>query len=170
MSPIRYSTMTKSKDKGFLFGLRLQMIRDALEIGIKPTARLYGVSKNTVKKWLRRYQQGGTSAIKDISKRPHNILHKTPEIVEQEIIRHRKSKPYLGARRLKRDFEIPCSHNATHRIMKQNGLIGLRKKKRINLRHIKDTFKAFEGNSIDTKHLKDIPMYLQQIKVLGLPR
>lgn len=173
MSPVRYSTMTKSKDKGFLFGIRLQMIRDAMESGIKPASRLYGASKNTVKKWLRRYQQGGTSAIKDLSRRPHNIPHKTPSALEQEIIRHRKGKPYLGARRLKRDFDIPCSHNAIHRVMKQNGLIGSRKKKkrkRINLRHIKDRFKAFQRNSIDTKHLKDIPIYLPQMRVLGLPR
>lgn len=173
MSPVRYSTMTKSKDKGFLFGVRLQMIRDALESGIKPAARLYSVSKNTVRKWLRRYHQGGTSLIKDISRRPHNTPHKTSESVEQEIIRHRKSKPYIGAKRLKRDFDIPCSHGAIHRIMKQNGLIGSRKKKkkkRINLRHIKDRFKAFQSNSIDTKHLKDIPMYLPQMRILGLPR
>ncbi|MBI5199164.1 MAG: helix-turn-helix domain-containing protein, partial [Nitrospirae bacterium] len=52
MSPIRYSTMVKSKDKGFLFGIRLQMVRDAIDKGIKPVARFYGVSKNTVKKWL----------------------------------------------------------------------------------------------------------------------
>lgn len=172
MSPVRYSTMTKSKDKGFLFGVRLQMIRDALETGIKPVARLYGVSRNTVKKWFRRYKQGGTSLIIDKSRRPHKIPHKTPESVEQEIIRHKKSKPYLGAKRLKRDFDIPCSHGAIHRIMKQNGLIGTRrkkKKKRRNLRHIKDMFRAFERNSIDTKHLRDIPMYLPQMRILGLP-
>lgn len=172
MSPVRYSTMIKSKDKGFLFGVRLQMIRDALEKGIKPVARLYGVSRNTVRKWLRRYQQGGTKAVKELSRRPHNTPHKTPQAIEDEITRHRKSKPYLGARRLKRDFDIACSHNAIHRIMKQNGLIGPRKKKkkkRISLRHIKERFKAFERNSIDTKHLKDIPVYLAQMKLSGLP-
>jgi hypothetical protein len=79
---------------------------------------------------LRRYQQGGTSLIKDLSKRPHKIPHKTPEFIEQEIIRHKKSKPYLDAKRLKRDFDIPCSHGAIHRIMKQNGLIGQPKARR----------------------------------------
>lgn len=47
MPPVRYCTMIKSKDKGFVFGVRLQMVRDAIEKGIKPVARAYGVSRNT---------------------------------------------------------------------------------------------------------------------------
>lgn len=172
MSPVSYYTMIKSKDKGFVFGIRLQMVRYALEKGIKATARLYGVSRNTVRKWLRRYSEGGTTGIVERSRAPGHIPHKTPKEVEEEILRHRRGKPYLGARRLKRDFGIPCSCGAINRILRQNGLIGKRRKKRakrVSLRAVKDKLRPFERNCVDTKHLKDIPNYLAQMRVLGLP-
>lgn len=164
--------MVKSKDKGFLFGIRLQMVRDAIDKGIKPAARLYGVSKNTIKKWLGRYEEKGTAGIVEKSRAPLTIPHKTKNQVEDEVIQQRKSTPYIGAKRLKRDFDIPCSSGAIHRILKQRGMIPDRKKKkkkRLSLRHIKDTFRPFEKNCIDTKHLKDIPVYLSQMKIMGLP-
>lgn len=63
MPSVSYCNMIKSKDKGFVFGVRLQMARDALEKGIKPVAGTYSVSKNTVRKWLKRYRDGGTTGI-----------------------------------------------------------------------------------------------------------
>jgi transposase-like protein len=161
--------MIKSKDKGFVFSVRLQMVRDALEKGIKATARHYKVSKNTVRKWLRRYLNGGTPRIKEESRAPRRIPHKTPREVEQQIIMHRQSKPYIGAKRLKRDFDIPCSHG----VLRDHGMIKHRKRKkkvRNNLREIKDKYRAFERNCLDTKHLYDIPSYWPQMKALALPR
>jgi len=173
MSPVGYYTMIKSKDKGFVFGIRLKMVRDALEHGIKPTARFYKVSKNTIKKWLKRYKDKGTAGIVEDSRAPHHIPHKTGKEVEDEVLRHRESKPKFGAKRLKRDFEIPCSHGAIERILREHGKIGGRKKKkkvRNNLREIKDRYKAFERNCLDTKHLYDIPSYWVQMRGLGLPK
>ncbi|MEK7838403.1 MAG: leucine zipper domain-containing protein [candidate division NC10 bacterium] len=148
------------------------MARDAIDKGIKPAARFYKVSKNTVKKWLGRYEEGGTKGMVEKSRAPLHIPHKTSKQVEDEVIQQRKGTPYIGAKRLKRDFDIPCSSGAIHRILKERGMIPDRRKKkakRISLRHIKDTFRAFEKNCIDTKHLKDIPVYLTQMKRLNLP-
>ena len=36
---------------------RLEMVRTAHDIGIKPTARLYNCSKNVVKKWCKRHKR-----------------------------------------------------------------------------------------------------------------
>lgn len=171
-SPVRYYTMAKSKDKGFLYSIRLKMVRDALESGIKPVARLYGTSKNTVKKWLNRYKEKGTAGIVEESRAPHHIPHKTGKDVEEIVLKHRESKPGWGAKRLKIDFEIPCSHGAASRILKEHGKIKGRKKKkkvRNDLREIKDKFRSFEKNCIDTKHLCDIPCYFPQMRGLGLP-
>lgn len=172
-SPVKYYTMAKSKDKGFLYSIRLQMVRDALESGIKPVARLYGASKNTVKKWLNRYKEKGTAGMVEDSRAPHHIPHKTGKDVEGEVLRHRESKPGWGAKRLKMDFDIPCSHGAASRILKEHGKIKGRKKKkkvRNDLREIKDKFRSFERNCVDTKHLYDIPCYFSQMRVLGLPK
>lgn len=165
--------MIKSKDKKFVYGIRLQMVRDALEEGIKPTARLYQVSKNTVKKWLRRYKDKGTAGIVEDSRAPHHIPHKKGKEIEKEVLRHRGSKPKFGAKRLKRDFDIPASHGAIERILKEHGKIQERKKKkkvRNNLREIKDKYSAFEKNCLDTKHLYDIPSYWVQMRALELPK
>lgn len=172
MPPIDYYTMIKSKDKGFVFGVRLQMVRHALEEGIKPAARAYGVCKNTVKKWLSRYREGGTTGMAERSRAPHHIPHKKGKDIEEEVLRHRKSKPGWGAKRLKKDFGIPCSHGAISRILRENGMIRSRKRKkkvRRSLRDIKDKFRAFERNCLDTKHLYDIPSYWPQMRVLDLP-
>lgn len=173
MPPIDYFTMINSKDKGFVFGVRLQMVRYALEEGIKPAARTYNTSKNTVKKWVRRYNKRGIAGIEEKSRAPHNIPHKTGKEIEEEVLRHRESKPGWGARRLKRDFEIPCSAWTINRILKEHGKIKPRKRKkkvRNNLREIKEKFRAFERICIDTKHLYDIPSYWPQMRLLRLPR
>ncbi len=173
MPPVSYYTMIKSKDKGFVFGVRLQLVRYALEEGIKPAVRAYGVSRNTVRKWVRRYQGGGTAGMVEKSRAPHNIPHKKGKDIERKVLGHRKTKPGWGAKRLKRDFDIPCSHGAIERILHEHGKIKPRKKKkkvRRNLREIKDKFRAFERNCLDTKHLYDIPAYWPQMRVLGLPK
>ena len=173
MSPVKYYTLMKNKDKEFVFGIRLQMVRDALEKGIKPVALFYGASKNTVKKWLNRYKEKGTAGIEELSRAPHHIPHKTGKEVEDEVLKQRGSKPGWGAKRLKRDFEIPCSHGAISRILKEHDKIKPRKKKkktRNNLREIKDKYRSFERNCLDTKHLYDIPPYWVQMRALGLPK
>lgn len=169
MSPIKYYTMVKNKDKKFVFGIRLQVVRDALEKGIKPTARLY---RNTVRKWMRRYNESGTKGMIEKSRAPHHIPHKTPKKIEKIILQHHKTKPNFGAKRLKRDFDIPCSHSAISRILKEHGMIKPRekkKKKRNDLREIKAKFSLFEKCCVDTKFLQDIPVYWPQMKALGLP-
>lgn len=165
--------MIKSKDKGFVYGVRVQMVRYALEKGIKPTARVYRLSKNTVKKWVRRYKEKGIGGIKEISRAPHSIPHKTNKKIEKKVLRERESKPGWGAKRLKRDFEIPCSHGTINRILKEHGKLKPRKKKkkvRNDLREIKDKYRAFERNCLDTKHLYDIPSYWPQMRSLELPK
>jgi len=72
--------MIKSKDKEFVFGIRLQVVRDALEKGIKPTARWYRMGKNTVRKWVRRYKVRGTRGMVEENRAPHHIPHKTQDI------------------------------------------------------------------------------------------
>jgi transposase len=149
------------------------MVRYAREGGIKPAARVYGVSKNTVRKWLRRYDESGTAGMVEKSRTPQYIPHKTSKEVEEEVLKTRRKLPGWGAKRLKRDFELPCSHGAISRIFTEHGLIKPRRKKRKakrNLRELKAKFRAFERNCVDTKHLYDIPAYWYQMRELELPK
>ena len=54
-----YQVMRLSKDKK---QIRYQMVIYAKEHGIKPTARLYATGPKTVRKWVRRFEQGGYQA------------------------------------------------------------------------------------------------------------
>jgi hypothetical protein len=40
---------------------RLRLVQSARQMGIKPTARLFSTTVPTVRKWLRRFQQGPQS-------------------------------------------------------------------------------------------------------------
>ena len=58
--------MTRSKDHRF--DLRLHLVPHALTHGIHATARAFGTSRNTVRKWLRRFQDEGPQGLKDRSR------------------------------------------------------------------------------------------------------
>ena len=61
---------------------RLEMVRFANEHGIKVAARVYSCSKNTIKKWCRRYAAYGLKGLIDRSRKPKN----SPKRINQEDI------------------------------------------------------------------------------------
>ena len=65
-----------------LIDKRLEMVRFANENGIKKAARFYSCSKNTVKKWCRRYALYGLSGLIDKSRKPKN----SPKRISKEDI------------------------------------------------------------------------------------
>jgi len=48
------------------------MVKHAIEHGIKPTARVFMTTPETVRKWVKRYGQGGYRALDDASRAPHH--------------------------------------------------------------------------------------------------
>jgi len=78
----------------------------------------------------------------------------------------------MGARRLVFEHQLPCSHQAVSRVLKDFGLIQKRRKKhqkKKDLSKIKQHWKLFGQLTVDTKELRDIPHYWPQMKALGLP-
>ena len=154
------------------FDLRLKLVMYARKHGNKPCAKVFSTTPKTVRKWLRRYQEKGISGLKEESRAPHHIPHKTSLQVEKKIVRLRKRLKTWGAKRLKRDFDVPCSHKAIQRIYKAHKLTRQRKKKhktKNDLRKVKEKWKVFQQISTDTKDLYDIPNYWPQMKDLDLP-
>ena len=172
MPPIAYYSVVKGKDQKLKYETRYNLVMIALQQGIKPTARFFSVSRNTVRKWLRRYQASKIAGLEEFSRAPKQIPHKTDAKTEAIAIELKKRLPRFGSRRLKRDFELNCSHGALDRIFRQHCLIKRRKRKRQrqnDLRTEKARYKAFERTCNDTKHLTDIPEYWTQAKNLSLP-
>ena len=62
-----------------LINKRLEMVRFASENGYKVASRFYKCSKNTIKKWCRRYAIKGIKGLIDMSKKPHNSPKRIPQ-------------------------------------------------------------------------------------------
>jgi transposase len=167
-----YSIMMKSTPQAQLFQFKKQVVQWTQVHGIKPAVRKWGLGRNTIRRWQRRFEQEGNQGLHDKRKGPKHIPHKTPLSVQQQVISAREQAPCYGARRLKYFFELPCSAGAIFRILKQHGLVRRQKKKhqiKNDLREAKAKYKAFGHLQMDVKYLRDIPNYWGQKKEFKLP-
>jgi transposase len=152
--------------------LRQAVIRHAREHGIKDAVKEFGCSRNTVRKWLRRYDPRKPSSLMEQSKRPHRCPHQTPSVVETRVLKLRNQTGY-GAERLKMEFDLPCGISAIKRILKDHHMVSARKRKHItkqDLRAVKREWKVFGQLCADTKYLQDIPQYWPFMMYLRLPK
>jgi transposase-like protein len=66
--------------------IRLPMVKHAIKLGIKPTARVFMTTPKTVGKWVKRYEQGGYRALDEASTAPHHPANQvTPEQYEEVL-------------------------------------------------------------------------------------
>ena len=171
MPPPKYATIMKAKDTSFRFDQRRRLALDAKRLGIKPTARRWGCSVNTVRLWLRRYEAEGMAGLKERSHAPQSCPHKLSGPLEARILTLRNKTGY-GALRLKMEFDLPASHNAIQRVIQQAGLARKRKtnrQKKNDLRAVKALLRPFETVHMDVKFLYDIAHYLPQMRRQSLP-
>ena len=171
MCPIPYRVlleMVKNPEE-----LRKRMVDFAREQSIKAAARAFGCSINTVRRWLRRYEEDSVESLKDLPRTPKHCPHKTPPELEELVVELRKRTRYFGPRRLKMEFDLPVSIGAIQRILRHHGLTAKHKKprrKKRNLRAIKATLPPLCRLQVDVKYLNDIPHYVPQMVALDLPR
>ncbi|HEC63345.1 MAG TPA: helix-turn-helix domain-containing protein, partial [Candidatus Acetothermia bacterium] len=67
--------------------LRLRIVDTWKECGsLRETARRLSISRNTVRKWVRRYQESGEAGLMDRSRRPHHSPRRTPPEVEEQVL------------------------------------------------------------------------------------
>lgn len=88
--------------------------------------RLFGVSRNTGYRWLRRYREvGSLQALMEFSRRPHHSPSKVSPALEQQVLELRQRYGW-GARKLaiilkQRDVKLPVV--TIHRILARHGQI-----------------------------------------------
>ncbi len=81
--------------------LRLALVRYALAHGVKPAARAYGTSPQTVRAWLRRYREEGITGLEERPHRPKRAHPQTtPPAVESRVVALRERNPRLGQDRI----------------------------------------------------------------------
>jgi transposase-like protein len=79
---------------------RLAAVKEVLDDGVTVTdvARRYGVARQTVHEWLRRYARSGLAGLIDQSSRPGSCPHQMPAVVEARIVELRRAHPGWGPR------------------------------------------------------------------------
>jgi transposase InsO family protein len=98
-------------------------------------AERYGVSRQAVHSWLRRYTTGGLDALADRSHRPRHCPHQMPAAVEARLCELRRRHPYWGQRRLAHELvrigvDPPPGLTSIYRALVRNGLIQPRTRRR----------------------------------------
>lgn len=164
--------MMRDASKEHTFQVRKALVLEAQRIGIKPAMRKWGIARNTIRTWLRRFETMGNKGLADQRQGPKNIPHKTPKHIEQQVVNARLQVPCYGPKRLQYFFELPCSQGAIQRIIKAHGLVRKRKKKyqkKNDLRAHKAAWKAGTRLQMDVKHLYDIPNYWGLKRDLDIP-
>ena len=116
---------------------RYRAVLEVLEEGVSVTevARRYGVVRQTVHGWLRRYAEDGLGGLADRSPRPASCPHQMPAPVEARIVAMRREHPGWGPSRIRWELEragvVPSpGRSAVYRALVRHGLVAARKRRR----------------------------------------
>ena len=161
------------KDSKDPYHFRVKLVEYAVRIGIKEAARHFSCSRNTVRKWLRRWQAEGPKGLKNKSRKPNRSPNKTPKGMEDKVMELRKQLKKISGKRLRMEFGIPLQPSTIYRIYTSHEdpkEKWKKHKKKQDLREVKKKLKVFEKIQIDIKDLSDIPNYYEQAHHTRLPR
>jgi transposase InsO family protein len=116
---------------------RYRAVLEVLEEGASVTevARRYGVVRQTVHTWLRRYAEDGLGGLADRSPRPASCPHQMPAQVEARIVAMRREHPGWGPSRIRWELEragvVPLpGRSAVYRALVRHGLVQARRRRR----------------------------------------
>lgn len=169
-APVPYFDVVRQMKNAFNY--RLRLVTHARQHGIKAAARAFRTTVPTVRKWLRRYEEQGLQGLQERSRAPHSCPHKIGGELAEQVVGLRCQLPSFGARRLKREWDLPLGHGAIERLWREHDLIRPRRRryqKKQDLAALKATWALFQQISADTKDLDDIPHYWPQMQAHGLP-
>jgi transposase len=99
-----------------------RLLESAKRGGIKLTGRLFATTVPTVRKWLRRFQQHGSSGLAERPRASHRQARRTSREIEQQVVALRQLLPTLWARHLIRKIDLSLSHRALECLWRTHGL------------------------------------------------
>lgn len=115
--------------------LRLKWIAAHQELGdAGAVCRRFGISRPTLRKWLRRYDADGAAGLTELSRRPDNSpARKVSETEDKLIVRLRRERR-LGVKRLRIELErlhgLRLAVSTVHKVLARHGLNALPCKRR----------------------------------------
>jgi transposase InsO family protein len=138
---------------------RYRAVLDAAAgVAVTEVADRYGVSRQSVHAWVRRYEQGGLGGLMDRSRRPESCPHQVSVEVETAVCEMRREHPRWGPLRLAHELgragvtPVP-SRMSVYRVLVRRGLIEPQPRKRP-----RDSYVRWE---------RDAPMALWQMDLVG---
>ena len=138
---------------------RYRAVLDAAAgVPVTEVAERYGVSRQSVHAWVRRYEQGGLGGLMDRSRRPESCPHQVSGEAEAAVCELRREHPRWGPLRLAHELgragvtPVP-SRMSVYRVLVRHGLIEPQSRKRP-----KDSYVRWE---------RDAPMALWQMDLVG---
>ena len=104
----------------------LEVVKDG--VSVTEVAFRYGVARQTVHRWLRRYAASGLAGLVDRSPTPDSCPHQMPAVVEARIVELRRANPGWGPRtllfRLEAEGVEPLpGRSSVYRALVRHGLI-----------------------------------------------
>ncbi len=116
---------------------RYQAVTEVLRDGLSVTevARRYGVTRQTVHAWLRRYARDGIGGLVDRSSRPASCPHQMPAVIEARVVELRRAHPSWGplsiGYQLEQEGVDPTpSRSGIYRALLRHGLVDPRARRR----------------------------------------
>ena len=116
---------------------RYRAVREVLDgASVSEVARRFGVSRQSVHAWLRRYAaEGGQGGLGDRSSRPHSCSHQMSPATEARIVEIRRAHPVWGADwigyQLQRDKMVPVpSRTSVYRALVRHALVAAEQRRR----------------------------------------
>ncbi len=111
---------------------------------VSEVASEWGVCRQTMHRWLARYEGDGLEGLGNRSSRPAHCPHQTPPAVEVRVLEMRRSHPYWGARRIafelaRKGVEPAPSESAVYRCLVRAAVIDP-----ISRRRRRETWKRWE--------------------------
>ena len=91
---------------------QIRAVMDVLDDGFSKVSVCedFGVSRPTLDKWLRRYEEAGVQGLQDRSRAPHHHPNTVDAKTEEMIVKFRTEHPHRGPRKIKVELERDRPH------------------------------------------------------------
>jgi transposase InsO family protein len=142
------------------------------------TCRHYGIGREALREWLKRFNERGIKGLEDKSHRPHKVREReTPLSVQNEVVKIRKVNPYYSKYKISVLLSAKVSPSSVGRILKDKGLINhkvsakrSKAAKSPKARFPRDIVINCPGKlvQIDTKHLPNPQRRLYQFTAIDV--
>lgn len=115
--------------------MRLSWVEMFLDVGDAGfVCRRCGISRPTLRKWVKRYQQQGLEGLQELSRRPQNSPSTKVTSLEEGWILSLRKERNLGARRIQNELfrlhECHLSLATIHKVLRRNDVKPLKRPKR----------------------------------------